>query len=227
MNKVIISCLVLFFITPGFCQDRIMLLTGKVLTGKVVTYDEAYLEYTYKKKNEVKTDLLERYRIYSTIDSSNKETILYIRDSTVGNFMTQPEMKLFIDGERDAYKNFKTRGSNVTGFIFALGVSLTDTYKRQDTTSLFASKLFFNGFFRDEPSIVHFIPPFIYPILAGLPSISIRISDVTEKNNLLQQPYLEGFERVGKQKRRFGGLAYSAMGSAAGICLYFLGKLIQ
>lgn len=221
MKKVLICLFVLIIYTPNFAQDKILLLTGKVLEGKVLSYDEAFLQYTYMKRKELKTDMIERYRIYSTTDSLNKETVLYLQDSTVGNFMTQPEMKLFIDGERDALKNFRARGFNTTGFLFGLGISLIDTYRKQD------GEPFFNGFFRSEPGILHFASPFVYPIIAGLPPVTIRINDVTDRNNLLQEPYLEGFERVGKQKRRFGGLAFSAAGSAAGIVLYFLGKLIQ
>jgi len=221
MKSVLIGCFVLFLYTQGHSQDKIILLTGKVLEGKVISYDEAFLQYTYMKRGKSKTDMLERYRIYSTIDDSKMETILYVQDSTVGNFMTQPEMKLFIEGEQDAIKNYRCPGYNTTGFLFGLGISFIDTYRKQD------GEPFFNGFFRSEPGILHFASPFLYPVLAGLPPVTIRINDVTNRNNLMQEPYLEGFERVAKQKRRFGGLEYSALGSASGIVLYFLGKLIQ
>ena len=227
MKRILIFSIVLFFFTQSRSQDKILLVTGKVLEGRVISYDEAYLQYTFKKRKELKTDMIERYRIYSTTDSANKETILYVQDSSVGNFMTQPEMKLFIAGERDALNNFKCPGYNTTGFLFGLGVSLFDTYRKADSTSNYTDKSFFNGFFRDDPTVINLIPVFLYPILAGLPPVTIRINDVTDRNNLMQEPYLEGFERVGKQKRKFVGLKYSALGSATGIALFFLAKLIQ
>ncbi|MFZ5552263.1 MAG: hypothetical protein ACOZCO_04040 [Bacteroidota bacterium] len=221
MKKIFLFTIMCLSLSRVDAQDKIVLLTGKVLTGKVLSYDEAYLQYSYMKKKEVKTDMLDRYRIYSTIDSSGKENVLYVRDTTVGNFLTEPEMRLFIAGEQDAQKNFKCRGYNTTGFLFALGISLLDTYEKQD------GQPFFNGFFREDPGILHFATPFVYPIIASLPPISLRIRDVTERKNLLEEPYIEGFERVGKQKRRFGGLLYSTIGSATGIGLYLLGKWIQ
>lgn len=212
-----------FFLQPNWAQDKLTFLNGQVLQGKSLSCDSSYVEFSFYKRKKSRTELFENYRLYSLTDSSGKETILYRQDSITGNVWTPTEAMYLVHGEQDALSYFKPHLSNVGGLAFALGVSLFDTYEKQTGPN----DGFFEGFFRSSPGILHLISPFVYTFLVGIPGISIDLSKISNRSYLMEPAYREGFVRVVKNKRKFGGLKFSLIGSAAGAGLYFLGRSIQ
>lgn len=204
-------------------QDKLTFLNGHVLEGKFLNYDTSYVEFSYQRRNKTKTEKFEAYRLYSITEASGKETVVYFQDSLVGNIWTPQEAMYFVHGQQDAQEGFKPHLANIGGFSFALGVSLWDTYKRQNGPS----DGFFEGFFRSDPGIIHLLTPFVYTILVGLPGITFDLSKVSNRAYLLEETYRDGYIRVVKNKRKFGGLKFSLLGSATGLGLYFLGRAIQ
>ena len=209
----------LIFPLLGASQDKINMLNGKIISGELIEYDSTYLTISILKKDKKETRMLDRSRVFSVTDSTGNEQILYIRDSTIGNAEPVDFMKYFVIGEQDAYAGFKPHLTNVGGFAFGLGISLFDTYKKDGD--------FFNGFFKDEPSFLHLLSPFVYTLIASLPGITFDLSKLSNRSYLLEEPYREGFARVVKIKRRFGGLKFSLLGSATGLGLYFLANAIK
>lgn len=198
-------------------QDKLVLLNGRVLEGKVTHFSDGLITLNYKKKKNYSQELIEQYRVYSIIDSSGKENIVYIQDSIVGNVLNVADMGFFIAGEMDARKNFKPVVSNWIGFAYGLGIVTYDTYDK-DFGGLFKAK---------SPTILVFVPTFTYFLFASVPRITINVREVSHKPNLLQDAYIDGFARVGKIKRRMGGIKFSLGGTLLGLATWAVVKNIN
>lgn len=223
MNRFTLFLASLLFPFLVQAQDKLTFLNGRTLEGHSLGYDTSYVQFQFNKRNKLRTEKFETYRLYSLTDSTGKETILYRQDSITGNIWTPTEAMYMVHGEQDAWTGFHPHLTHAGGFAFALGVSLFDTYKKQTGPT----DGFFEGFFRSDPGIVHLLSPFLYTIIAGIPGITFDLSKVSNRTYLMEDAYREGYIRVVKNKRKFGGLKFSLIGSATGLGLYFLGKAIQ
>jgi hypothetical protein len=215
-------CLI-FLLNVLICngQEKVTYTNGKEVEGQIVSFDSSYVIMNVSRKKKTEQQTIEAYRVYSITDKTGQETVLYRQDSLIGNFYSEPEMKFFVAGEKDGYKNYNPVLTKITGFCLGLGVSLFDTYKRQSFGG------FFEGFFRSDPGLVHLATPFIFPVLAGLPGVTFHVSKVSDRSYLMEPAYRDGYARVVKIKRTFGALKFSFAGSVAGLGLYFLGRAIQ
>lgn len=216
MKRIVYLFLFILIVFSASAQDQINMLNGKIIEGKVIDYDSNWVSINVIKRKKSVNRVLERSRVFSIIDSSRAEKILYIRDSTIGNAEPLEYITYFVIGEQDAYANFKPHWCNIGGFAFGLGVSMWDTYKKNGP--------FMNGFFQQEPGFVHLLSPFVYTIIASIPGITFKLSKISDRSFLLEESYRDGFGRIVKIKRRFGGLKFSLLGSASGVGLYFLAK---
>jgi hypothetical protein len=120
---------------------------------------------------------------------------MYVYDTVIGNEFTVDEMRYFILGERDADKNYKARGT------LALGV-------------LIGTLSGFTGSFLCP------IPPFAFTALCGLPKIKIKPGTVTNQDFLKHDPYLMGYERVARKKRKLQSLIGGGVGLVVGLSTY-------
>ncbi len=217
LNKLFIYIVYLLFTNVLSAQDKLVLLNGRILEGKVTDLNDGIITFQYKKKKSFAQELIEQYRVYSIIDSSGKEKIVYIQDSLVGNVMNVADMGFFIAGEMDARKNFNPVVSNWIGFAYGLGIVTYDTYDKD-----------FGGLFKaNSPTILVFVPTFTYFLFASIPRITINVREVTHKPNLLQDAYIEGFARIGKIKRRMGGIKFSLGGTLLGLGTWAIVKNIK
>lgn len=198
--------------------DILNLMNGQTYTGviKDTSNGKVFMDVFGKKKN--KSVSFEHYRVFSYQKENEKETILYRKDTTIGNYFSQEEMKFYFLGERDARKNYNPIGTKITSFLFCYGVALFDTYAK-DSTGNFAK-----GFFKSEPGVATIVAPVVVTALAGIPSIQIRIDKVSNRNYLNEQTYIDGFEKIGRSKKVFGALKFSVLGSVLGLATYFIAK---
>jgi hypothetical protein len=224
MRPYLLTLFVLTIAVPhGSGQDKLTFLNGHVLEGKFVMYDTAYVQFSFTKRNKTRTEKFEAYRLYSYTKSNEPESVIYVQDSSIGNTWSATDAMYFVHGQQDAYEGFVPHLNHSMAFAFGLGISLFDTYQKRDVPT----DRFFEGFFRGDPTLVHLVSPFVYFLAAGLPGITFDLSKVSNRSYLLEETYRMGYIRVVKNKRRFGGLKFSLIGSATGLGLYFLGRAIQ
>lgn len=214
---------VLLFPAIGLlAQDKVNLLNGKVLEGTVTsTADEKISLKMTGKKGKVFDTYIENYRAFSIISKDGAETIIYKQDSTIGNFLTVPDMQFYVWGEQDAYKNYRPMGTMIMGTTLGIGLGIFDTYSFGDPNDPTVAK----GFFKAGPGFLTIFYPFIFTALAGIaPRPQLDIHNITNRNNLNSEHFIQGFARVARFKRTIRALIFSAAGSALGLGSYYLFK---
>lgn len=195
-------------------QDKIQLMNGKVLRGKLkAEFDDYYQFDYYKNGGKSKSIELSKYRIYSVTNTSGEESILYKPDSSLGNFYTPTEMKMFIYGQRDGHKTFKSTSMFITGFAMGFTSVLLDTYEFSTTGNC-------QGFFNRTPSITPIAVPLVFTIGAGLIKTRIRKEQVTDITFLSSELYIDGYHKVAKTKRVKNAFFGSVSGLLTGFLVY-------
>jgi hypothetical protein len=171
-------------------KDTVTLLNGDVIICTVIDTTNGLTSIKNPKKT-TKNILIENDRIFS-IRNKNGESIIYTYDTLIGNEFTIDEMRYFIYGEQDADKNFKANGCLAIGAAVGVLSGITGS--------------FFSP-----------IPPFAFTALSGLPKVKIKKSTVSNLEYLNHDPYLMGYERVAKKKRKLKSLIGGGLGLVAGI----------
>lgn len=218
MGLLRITCLIITVLYGAvvFGQDKVQLINGKVLRGKLVKEYDDYFDFQYYKKGGKVKDLeLTKYRMFSYTDSKGAETILYKQDTLMGNFFTQNEMKMFVLGERDAFTNYKSTSWFLSGYAIGFTAVILDTYDFRPN----------GGFFKYSPSIAPIAVPFVVTIGSGLFRTKVRKEYASDVSLLSSEYYIEGFQKVAKVKKIMrGSLPGSVLGLLSGYLVYSLGK---
>ncbi|MBL4652530.1 MAG: hypothetical protein JKY53_06645 [Flavobacteriales bacterium] len=175
-------------------QDKIMLLSGKVLEGKILSTDTSGINYQYTKKGKVSEIHLDNYRIYSLEYADGKSAVIYERDSISGRTYTVKQMGAFVSGERYAFEHFKGAGTVLYGFLAgaAGGLVVQNIFAAPGALVIGFSTL---------------IPP----------PQKINPADVADKELLKEKYFLEGYKRVIRSKRLGRGLISALGGAVVGI----------
>ncbi len=157
-------------------------------------------------------------RVYSITDKDKKESVLYKTDTTVYNYYTKNEMRMFIYGEEDAYNRFSVKKTLAFSFGLGLGVSLYDTYLSSGYTCNDGTVVQ-AGLFKRQPSIAQIIVPFVVPIIVGAIKPKMKAKHASDPTYLMNQQYIDGFKKV----RRFKRIKSSLLGSLSGIVVGMIG----
>lgn len=222
MNKVIIVLVILLTYFSGVCQsggDKVNLMNGLTFEGSILDTTNGKVILQYFKKNKEKTIEFENYRVFSLSKVNEPEIIMYKQDTTVGNYLTEKEMRYYFLGEKDARKNYNPIGVKITAAVLTFGISLVDTYNKDTLSSKFTA-----GFFKSEPGLISIVAPFIITGLAAFPAVQISINKVSDKRYLTEQSYMDGFEKIGRSKKVFGALKFSLIGCVAGLATYYIAR---
>jgi len=175
-------------------QSTILMMTGKIIEGKIVSRDSFYVYYDYEKASgKVKQNRLDLERVFS-ITTGEEEDVVYYMDADIGNYFTIDEMRYYIKGEQDASEYYKANWTIWAGLPITAGLSYV-------TAS----------------TIIVFAVPFAYLVAAGLPKYKIK-REATSSSELISEPaYVLGYERTARQKRVFKALATGLVGTVVGI----------
>lgn len=172
-------------------KDTLFLMNGKIYVSPVL--DTLLGGVTIKDIRDTNQRFtVDNEDLFAVHYSTGEIHYYYSQDTTIGNEFTRDEMYYFMQGERDAKKGFKARGSlfgnMATGFISGLTGSLLSP-----------------------------IPPFAYLGLCGIPKVRIRHSTISNPNYIDHDPYILGYERQARAKRRMQCLIGGGIGLAAGL----------
>ena len=194
-------------------QDKILLLNGKTFEGKFLSSSEDLVNFNFiKKSGKIKSFSFENNRVYSFTKSGEEESVLYQKDTSIYHFYSQYEMRMFIYGEKDAYERYQVTHPWLSGFSVGLGVSLYDTYLKEE------------GFLKRQPSIAQFIVPFVVPIVTGAIKPKMKAKNASDPTFLANEYYIEGFKKVRRFKRVKSPLFGTLCGVATGIIAYSLAQ---
>jgi hypothetical protein len=179
----------------GPVKDTVLLMNGDKLSGDVIDtiYHKIKVKYITKKGKE-KTVLIDDEIVFSVLFRDGREKIIYEQDTINGNYFGVEETRMFIYGERDAEKYFRSP----IGTISSVAVGFASGY--------FAYYSFLSA-----------IPPFVYSGILLIPRIKIRYKTVSTPEYLNYDTYVMGYEKVARRKKMFHSLIGGIGGLVAGI----------
>jgi hypothetical protein len=204
--KIIVTFALLFAFNVN-AQDKLLLLNGRIDKGKIIAEKEATFDFKfYKNGGKEKITSYDRRRIFSITDSNGKESVLYKKDTAIGNFLSENQMRMYIYGQRDAHENFGSGRHFFGGFVLGFAAAVFDTYDFDNS----------GGFFKTPDASLF---PVLFPLsislgVSLLPS-KITKEDVSNIGYLNSEEYIEGFKKVKKFKR----IKNSFLGSLAGVTM--------
>lgn len=211
----------------SYAQDTINLLSGKQIIVGGLTFDDPLLNYSgiYNKKGVLNTKggNMDYYRVFSVVNSKGTETVLYQRDTLLGQDRSELEARYFTYGGAHAYTHVKPRWQMAAAGTMSLAFSLIDTYNFEPFT-LFDGTVVPAGFFRSEPSVFQILIPFVSTAAFGFTRVKLRASQVRDRALLNDENFLMGYKRVARQKIVFSALKGALIGAATGLISYYVFK---
>lgn len=197
--KLILVFLAVLAAFVGVSQDKIMLLSGKVLQGKILSSDTSGVNYEYTKKGKTQAVVLDHYRIYSLDYANGNSEVIYKRDSIAGRNYTVKQMGAFVAGERYAFEHFNGTGTVIYGVI-------TGAVSAFILRDIFAA-----------PAAIAFGFTTLIP-----PPKKINLEDVADKELLKEKYFIEGYKRVVRSKRLGRGMVSALGGAVVGVTIALL-----
>jgi hypothetical protein len=197
MKNILLTFICLFTTLIAYTQkDTVLLQNGRELVGKFIN-DEVYdIEFKHLTKKGFETLKIDKYRIFSLKDSSGQEKLYYQYDTTIGNYLPENRMRLYVYGERDAVYGFKTPFTNTTGLLVG-GAS---------------------GYFMiKDNNFVFIATPLLYTVGNLFFATRVKKKSVRNLQYIANDDYLTGYDRVARAKRVNNALKYSLGGMVLGI----------
>ena len=224
MNTKIVITFALMIALNVSSQDKLLLLNGRFDKGKIIAENESNFDFKVK-RNSGKSKIIpyDKSRIFSIIDTNRKESVLYKKDSSIGNFLSENRMRMYIYGQRDAHENFGVRKHLLGGFVLGLAATTFDTYEFGPSKIEIAEGAtpVPTGFFLRDPSIFPVLFPLSIPLGSSLLPSRIKKNDVSSVEYLNSEEYIEGFDKVKKFKRIKSSFLGSLAGAALGFICYY------
>ena len=199
-------------------QEKLLLLNGRVDKGKIVADKESIFDFKINKKDgKGKIISYDKYRIFSITESNGKESILYKKDTAIGNFLSENQMRMYIYGQRDAHENFGGVRHFLGGLILGFSAAIFDTYEFGLSKQQIAAGVtpIPKGFLLREPSVFPALFPLTIALGTSLLPSKIKKNDVSNIGYLNSEEYVEGFNKV----KRFKRIKNSFLGSVAGAAM--------
>lgn len=176
-------------------QDKINLMNGQVIEGQVI--GQSSLEIRYLVPGKHKRERAEpTSSVFSVVDSLGHEKVWYFMDTLFGNEYTVPQMRWFIEGERDARKGYRPVLPVLGGFVAGAGLTM-------------ALDLEVNALL---------IPP-LYAGAMAWPRVYVTRGSITDPNMEGDPIYATGYSAVGRPKRVVRSLLSTAVGVAVGLAM--------
>jgi hypothetical protein len=180
----------------GTLPDRILLMNGQVIEGRVLGQSTLEVRYLAQRKNS----LLERNEptenVFSVTDSLGRERIWYFHDTIFGNDLTVDQMRWFITGEQDARDGYKPLLPVLGGFLLGAGLTI--------------------GFDLEMNSLI--LPP-VYAGVMALPRVNVTRGSVRDIHMEGNEFYALGYARLGRSRRVVRSLWSTALGVAVGLAI--------
>lgn len=195
--NIIFVLVALFCVKGSFAQDELLFLNGKELKGEILNVTNYEITFKDIKGKEM---VIDNYRVFSYHNDS-KETLTYKYDTLEGNFLKEQDMRMFVYGERDAYKSYHSRFSNAMG-LAAGGVA--------------------GYFMHKEQAFIYSAAPLVYTSVTLVFPTSVKQKRLNDLQYLKEDEYLRGHERVARSKRTQNTLKSSFLGMGAGFLISFL-----
>jgi len=224
MKTKIIITFALLIVFNVSAQDKLLLLNGRIDKGEIIADKESIFDFKiYKNGGKEKIIPYDKSRIFSITNINGKESLLYKKDSSIGNFLSENRMRMYIYGQRDAHENFGIGRHLFGGFLLGFAATVFDTYEFGPSKKEIAEGAtpVPTGFFLRDPSIFPVLFPLSIPLGVSLLPSKIIKDDVSSIEYLNSEEYVEGFSKVKKVKRLKSSFLGSLSGMAIALISYY------
>lgn len=204
VKKILFGIFLLFVFDATYSQyDKLVMINGKELYGRVTKIDEQTVSLRMFKNGEKLDFDIEKYRIFAIEYEEGKRQVLYSQDTLDGRDYTVREMEYLIFGEQDAHKNHKT------GLPFAVAGTLGGV----------------GGYVVGGQNFLVLGVPFIsmFSTAIILPA-NVKKSAMRDPKYLESKEYKKGYRRVVKTKRNKQAILGSVVGTVAGVIIRAVSK---
>ena len=224
MKMKIILTFAILIVFNGIAQDKLLLLNGRIDKGEITTDKESIFDFKISKNvGKEKIITYDKSRIFSITDINGKESVLYKKDSTIGNFLSENRMRMYIYGQRDAHENFGSGRHFLGGFVLGFAATIFDTYEFGPSKKEIANGAIpvQTGFFLRAPSVFPVLFPLSIPLGASLLPSKTTKDDVSSIEYLNSEEYVEGFIKVKKFKQIKSSFLGGLSGMAIALVSYY------
>ena len=177
-------------------QDKINLMNEQVLEGRVLGQSTLEIRYQVRKGERLIERTEPTESVFSVTDSLGRERIWYFMDTVFGNELTIPQMRWYMEGERDARKGYKPLVPMLLGFVAGAAPVL-------------ALDLGVNSLL---------IPP-VYAGLMAWPRVNVTRGSIRDPSMEGDPNYAMGYAAAGRPKRVLKCLASSFIGVGVGLAI--------
>lgn len=177
-------------------QDKINLMNGQILEGRVLGQSTLEIRYQVRKGERLIERTEPTESVFSVTDSLGRERIWYFMDTVFGNELTIPQMRWYMEGERDARKGYKPLVPMLLGFVAGAAPVL-------------ALDLEVNSLL---------IPP-VYAGLMAWPRVNVTRGSIRDPSMEGDPNYAMGYAAAGRPKRVLKCLASSFIGVGVGLAI--------
>ncbi|MGB0806190.1 MAG: hypothetical protein ACPGRC_05825 [Salibacteraceae bacterium] len=189
----IVTIIGLSFSLTGFGQDTILFLNGKIEVGTLIETNDLTTTYSIVKGKKNKVKVKETTTIFGVLTSEGLLDTLYSVNESEELTLSANDMYLFILGEQDAKKYYKTQWASVGGLIFGAGFGY----------------LLYDGFYVAAV-------PMVYTVGAGVSNVKVVNGGNRSTKTLTNPAYQEGYIKVARAKKSFYALGSSTIGTIIG-----------
>jgi len=177
-------------------KDTIYLLNGKIYVAPVI--DTLLGGVTIMNSSDtIDKFTIDNENLYSVNYANGTIYYYYDYDSLAGNFFTREEMKYYMFGERDAKKGFTAKGAFYGGMFAGFLGGLSGNF-------------------------IGPVVPFAFFSLSGIPKVRIKHETISNPYFIDHDPYILGYERRARSKRRNKSMIGGGIGLVAGYAVNFL-----
>jgi hypothetical protein len=181
--------------------DTLYLMNGRIITSSVLDTNSVSVLIT-DPENPTKKISIDNESLFA-VKYGKGNRFYYYQQDTIKNWYTQDEMWLFMQGERDARKGFKAKGSFLGGLAAGLAGGASGL-------AIGEAGAFFGP-----------VLPLAFFTTVGIPKVRIKHNTVSNPEYLTHDVYILGYEREARAKRRRQSLLGGGIGVAIGYIAYF------
>ena len=177
------------FSIQGFSQQKLVLLNGKVMDVQDVRRADNKIFYKTSKHPEKEKSMTE-FRVFS-IENMGIEQLVYYPDTTFEDDFSIEEMRMFVEGQKDAREHFKPTFISIGSALVGAGAS--------------------------PLAIWGLAGPAIYTQVAGAINPNMEKQKGANKAYLSSEDYVEGYMKRARDMKIQRTLMYGYSGFALGV----------
>lgn len=195
--KSILLLSMLLIVASASAQNTINYLNGKIVGVKQYEINGDKIIFIKEDNQKDKTKKISKLKIFSIVDSTGNEQVVYTENASVIGEMNMEEMRYFVLGEQFAWQHYKNNWNKVGGLVSGLSGGVVGFYG---------------------------LPvPLLYSIINERVSSSIKYpDDVTLPKAASHEYFQYGYQKRAANKKLSEIFTFGGIGLAVGITTFVL-----